>query len=62
MGQLNMSSMLAQRWANTMALRRANMFAHLEADEQNNVGPTPYYQQWANVHVLPWANVGPKLI
>ena len=54
--------MLAQRWANTVALHRANMLAHLKADEQNNVRPTPFYQQWANVHLLPWANVGPKLI
>ena len=39
--------MLAQPCANTMALRRANMLAHLKADEQNNVGLNIIYSQIA---------------
>ena len=26
---------------------------------KNNVGPTPFNQQWVSVHVLLWTNVGP---
>ena len=35
--------MLAYCWANMMALRRANILALRKADEQNYVGPTPFY-------------------
>ena len=34
---------LAYCWANIMALRRTNMLALRRADEQNYIGPTPFY-------------------
>ena len=71
---------LAQRWANpltptccplTLALRTTNTLALRRADEQNYIGPTPFFmmlgqrlfmmlgKRWPNIGPTRWHIVGP---
>ena len=45
--------------ANVGPTHSSGTVAQRMADEQNYVGPTPFLWCWANMHVLPWANLGP---